>query len=908
MPADTNHDLSLPDWGPYTKKYLGISHIPEPTRGISFDLSLFPVFLDQQEGQQNHLPSVLQPAGVHPWEASTNLAFYTLRAELIWKDQFYCDTSYICMDERNRIIRMEFVNRTAQPRQLTLHSLAQLNYPQLHENTAEPIRLASASLPPDAVWVHALDYADLLFFHPRPTDNLVQEGAMRGEERLHDSVEGSVIGQHFGRDAGDTVRYSLALPSPMNDAVLLLRYLAAKGDKGTLSITGSVQANLQLAGTGEFTSVTVAVGSLAVGPLELTFTSAGNSNAKLNGFVLVEATRADQVKFAPAPWHRTPEIDDASVKGATLLSYADTANVYGIKMGMPLAGSRPHTWMQLDDVFGRSDDRTSARRIGSPANHDAGDPDCIFVHSASEPFRIAPHARSVIYGLVSTGNRQQVQQALQSFDPRSPAYDAAYSAARESAYRAVSTPAGRPYELSQQLLSAVTLSNVVYPTYVQRQYVRNYTPGRNWDSLYTWDDGFIGLGLLELDAQRAADILNAYTTPPGAQSAFILHGTPLPVQVYLFLELWNRTQSRELLEHFYPRLLQFHRFVAGRLGSSTTRRHKDHLICTWDYFYNTGGWDDYCPQVYIHANKLTSSAAPAVSSAHVIRSAKLLRQAAVALGRTEDLAEFDKDIADLSGSLQRYAWDEASGYFGYVMHDQDGNPTGILRHATGANFNMGLDGVSPLIAGICTEAQEAALIERVFSPHHLWCDAGITTIDRSAPYYSPNGYWNGTVWMAHQWWLWKTMLDLGRADLAVRIATTGLDTWKKSTDETYNCYEHFSVKTGVGDGWPQFSSLSSPVLAWFGSMYTPGRLTCGFDVWLQRCDFSQDNRLLDATLQTTEGHPGRQFSLLACMNPSSIYRATWNTKDFKIKTIHDGLLQIDLPCEAGTGVLHIEPA
>jgi len=25
-----SHDLRLPDWGPYTKKYHGISHIPDP--------------------------------------------------------------------------------------------------------------------------------------------------------------------------------------------------------------------------------------------------------------------------------------------------------------------------------------------------------------------------------------------------------------------------------------------------------------------------------------------------------------------------------------------------------------------------------------------------------------------------------------------------------------------------------------------------------------------------------------------------------------------------------------------------------------------------------------------------------------------------------------------------------------
>ena len=104
------------------------------------------------------------------------------------------------------------------------------------------------------------------------------------------------------------------------------------------------------------------------------------------------------------------------------------------------------------------------------------------------------------------------------------------------------------------------------------------------------------------------------------------------MQIYLLIELWNRTQSQPLLEYFYPRLLQMHRFLAGRRGSSTTRRHKDHLICTWDYWYNSGGWDDYSPQVYVREKKLSATISPVISTAHVIRCAKLLRLAASALG------------------------------------------------------------------------------------------------------------------------------------------------------------------------------------------------------------------------------------------------------------------------------------
>ena len=32
------HDLSLPAWGPYTKQYSGISHIPAANDGVRFDL------------------------------------------------------------------------------------------------------------------------------------------------------------------------------------------------------------------------------------------------------------------------------------------------------------------------------------------------------------------------------------------------------------------------------------------------------------------------------------------------------------------------------------------------------------------------------------------------------------------------------------------------------------------------------------------------------------------------------------------------------------------------------------------------------------------------------------------------------------------------------------------------------
>lgn len=895
------HDLvSLPSWGPYSKKFFGISHIPDVKRGLSFDLSLFPSLTTGAVT----LPSVTDRSGVHPWDASPDLSFFSLRFETIWKDQLYCDLSFCDLGDRSRLIHMELVNETGVSQEIVLNSLSQLCFPPLKENTAEPITLCAAELPEGAIWVHALDYAALTFARPRPTDNLVPDGRFRGEARHHDCVGGSAVAERFGHDAGDTLRYRLHLDHGFNDAVLIWRYQLDRGQTVRFQMSGIADRPVVFQGAGDFATVAIPLGRVAAGLHDVVFVSEGSAAAVLNGFVLVEAAQAAEVRFPPKPWTQTPEIEAVGAS-AILLRFYDVPNSYGLLLDAPWAEKRLLKWRDLDQTFqNKSSDYTRGRIFGNGKGN-AGDPDSLFLHAASQPIAIPPNSRRIVHGIVCTGTEVEVRQTLAGFDPHSSQHDRAFISARGKAFQFSSSPGGEPYRFSQQRMATVTLSNLVYPLRTQGNYIRHYSPGKIWDCLYTWDSGFIGLGLLELDPSRALENLNTYTTPEGAQSAFIHHGTPLATQIYLYRELWNRTQSKEMLAYLYPRLRQFYRFIAGRLGSSTTRKHQDHLLATWDYFYNSGGWDDYPPQKFVHEQDLVSSAVPAVTSAHAIRCAKLLRQAAEELGQIQDIAEYDRDIAKLSDALQKYSWDQDSGYFGYVMHDAEGKPTGILRTADGVNFNMGLDGVTPLVAGICNTEQTRRILDHLFSNRQMWAGIGITTVDQSAPYYRTDGYWNGSVWLAHQWFLWKTMLDLGRGDLAVRIAQTGLDLWKSASDPTYNCMEHFYPKTPYGAGWVQFSSLSSPALSWFAALYTPGRFTCGFDAWIHSCEFRDDHRALHATLKRTASNMNDQFSILACMNPGSKYRAFWNGLPAKCTVVHDGLLHVQLPAQASTGELSI---
>jgi hypothetical protein len=166
------------------------------------------------------------------------------------------------------------------------------------------------------------------------------------------------------------------------------------------------------------------------------------------------------------------------------------------------------------------------------------------------------------------------------------------------------------YKFSNQLMQATLLTNVVYPVFTQNENIRHFTPGKNWNSLYTWDSGFISWAMNEIDPVKTYEMIRAYTTEEGSQSAFIHHGTPLPIHFFAFADLNNQLQDDKMLKFIYPRLRRFYYFMAGHDETSTTRMPSG-LLKTWDYFYNSGGWDDYPPQHYLTMNtKLYKTVAP----------------------------------------------------------------------------------------------------------------------------------------------------------------------------------------------------------------------------------------------------------------------------------------------------------
>jgi hypothetical protein len=254
------------------------------------------------------------------------------------------------------------------------------------------------------------------------------------------------------------------------------------------------------------------------------------------------------------------------------------------------------------------------------------------------------------------------------------------------------------------------------------------------------------------------------------------------------------------------------------------------------------------------------------------------------------------------------AWDKESGYFGYMEHDESGNAKEFfVTPKVEPTSTWGLMVPTPFSRAFARLNKKKSCSIKYSRTSTCGHPPEFAWWTKQAPYYRIDGYWNGAVWMPHQWFMWKTMLDLGRTDLAWKIAERALDVWKKETDETYFTYEHWFAKTARGAGWHQFGALSAPVLNWYSAYYKPGTVTAGFEVWIDSQSFNADHSKYEATLSFDEATKAHKRSLLVVMNPEFQYEILINGKKAEAKSRYNGQLEIELPASNKPCKLEIHP-
>jgi hypothetical protein len=889
--SSASHDIDVAAWGPFNKCHAGAGHIPD-TSGRLFNLCPMPTLFRRKA----EAPSLRWESGHHPWEASGDLGYWKSRHELIWKDRLFCDIEYGVLDPSRLLIRCEVVNDSDAPENLALHWMASMSPPPRGPGNAGKLQAVRADLPEGGLWVDAMSYTDLAFRAPRIRDGLEWAGALKGEEPVDGFVGGFGLGREFGTAPGDRVNFQVHVPADLPAATLVLRGLSS--GRSAWRLEGFISERITFNDSAQPFEHRLALGALSGGchHLELTCLETEGS-LKLDGFAIFPA--GGSISFPSIDWQAEPVVSSPQPR-ALLLEYPESASVYGLAWdGKEAFCLRTLVTDDLDGLLREtSHDHVSERIVRGGTQP--------YTNVFLRPLTLVPGERKIIRAIAVSGEKEEVEAALRWFhEQSSDALDEHMAIRRKTACRPLSLPAGTKHLESQTRMMATTLTNIVYPTRIKGQWNRHFCPGKWWDSPYTWDSGMIALGLAQIDTRRALECVNAYLTEPGDPDAAFIHwGSPVPTQFYAFQEIWSLGAiSDARAATLFPRLRHYHRFLVGRADGSRMRMPSG-LLRTFDYFYNSGGWDDYPPQVFVHREGLADRTSPAGNTAHAIRCAKILCQLAESLN--EDTTEFEQDIAELTDALSRHSWDPDAGVFSYVVHDSSGRPKSFLRDpAGGGNFNLGMDGLLPLIAGTCSEEQEAALLDRLLSPEHCATPIGLSAVDQSAPYYRRDGYWNGSVWMPHQWFFWKSLLDLGRADDAWRIASTALDLWTTEVSRTYNCFEHFLIETGRGAGWHCFSGLSTPVLAWFRAYFTPGSLQTGFDGVVVSRRNDPEAGTLEATIRFTPRRHATPRTVIAVVPETFLPHVLLNGQPAETSHRFAGCIEITVPPDLESVTLEI---
>ncbi len=891
-------DNFMPLWGPYSKKYMGLSKIIPSLAdtGARFDLTVHPTMWNSAVA----VPNVTIPSDYHLWECAGDYSYYAYRYELMWKDEVYADVSFSKMIGGAYLMRCEFVNNTSLHQNLILNIFASLEFPFYS--------YVKVNAPGSAVIINANDYAEFEYAKQRPWDTETPDGMKRGMFRDEKFYLCSGLGDRcdhshtefygfkpFGCEKGDRVTYNVP-GCPGENTVIALRYRCVTPGDALFELNGreislphSDELNIayydydgsgkielvSLGGAGielDFTALTDCENSVSTVTEKYNYTPEINTRPCGRGFVTSLDYGYDGCRFNIYTHNKNTRqrvLESGCLEDA-LINRLSNGDV---------------TYDRLKETFSRSfREKTS----------DEG----FFHNTLIKSIFVEPHSRRTEYAVISQDDFEMLTDEE---------YEEIYLAAKKKSGAPEYNEDGRKYELSTGILRATLLTNTVYPVFLRDKNVVHHTPGKRWDSFYTWDSGLIGTGLLEFSNDLCRYALETYLSEDDNKDFdFLLHGSLVPTQFEEYYELLKRTEDKHSLDSIYPKMRRYYEFLRGRSGSSTCDKFGNGLLTVYDYWYSCSGMDDYPAQSKMIENRAEAYSCPCLPTSHIIRAGKILRAVAEFLGREEDIAVYDRDIEKSERALNELAWDEESGYFGYTLYDRDPAKPYIMRTPEGENSNRGFDGVYPLFAGAVTGERRDRLLAHVKNPDEMWSPAGISAVDMSASYYMDDGYWNGNVWMSHQFFFWKTMLDLGETDFAFEIADRALEMWKAETDFSYYTYECFGIKTRRGGWFHNFGGLSAPVCVWANAYYKPGTVTSGYDLWT---DYQRtgDNY---AEIKFRYNGKNDRYSVIVTLDGSGDYKAVLDTgescvpAEFNRRTA--GALEFTFDSAVRQGILKIE--
>ncbi|GJQ21225.1 MAG: hypothetical protein HBSIN02_15800 [Bacteroidia bacterium] len=150
----------------------------------------------------------------------------------------------------------------------------------------------------------------------------------------------------------------------------------------------------------------------------------------------------------------------------------------------------------------------------------------------------------------------------------------------------------------------------------------------------------------------------------------------------------------------------------------------------------------------------------------LVSEARALMHMARELGLAADVKKWKIEIERRKDLINSTMWDEESGFY---YHVEKTSHTFSFAQQDDLKRRE-IIGFLPLWAGVATKEQAAALISALKDSTKFWRPYGIPTLTADDPYYDPQGYWNGPIWVEWQYLVFSGLLQYGYVEEARQVA------------------------------------------------------------------------------------------------------------------------------------------
>jgi hypothetical protein len=155
----------------------------------------------------------------------------------------------------------------------------------------------------------------------------------------------------------------------------------------------------------------------------------------------------------------------------------------------------------------------------------------------------------------------------------------------------------------------------------------------------------------------------------------------------------------------------------------------------------------------------------------LVKEARALSKMAEALGDSPAARKWTREAETRTQVINDTFWDEETGFFYNVDrddHDFTFEKNNDLKRQE-------IIGFLPLWAGTATQEQADRLVEHLTDESKFWRPHGVPSLAADDPYYDPNGYWNGPVWVEWQYLIFRGLLNYGYREEAETLAQRVID-------------------------------------------------------------------------------------------------------------------------------------